>query len=126
MRSGETTSQTNANVVAEIVLAPDAPTFSNAVLRVRISNVTYVGSAAPVMADAELRNLSHHAGSESRWTLILTVSHVDPSQAYGASAHMNLAGDGRIAPSDYISMESHPVLTYGHPNRVIIRLRRVE
>jgi hypothetical protein len=40
--------------------------------------------------------------------------------------HVDLDKDGEVSVGDYISMESHPVLTYGHPDHVEVAVQKVE
>ena len=40
--------------------------------------------------------------------------------------HIDVDRDGRVSRGDYITMESYPVLTWGHPDRVTVRVREVK
>jgi hypothetical protein len=45
---------------------------------------------------------------------------------YAISVHVDIDGDGEIGIGDYISMERYPVLTYGYPNHVTVRVKRID
>jgi hypothetical protein len=51
---------------------------------------------------------------------------VDEGAGYSVRVHVDLDGDRRVSRGDFISTESHPVLTLGRPDRVTVRVREVK
>jgi hypothetical protein len=49
-----------------------------------------------------------------------------PNRSYTVSVLVDLDGDGQISRGDFVNMASYPVLTFGHPEDVRIRVRRVD
>jgi len=50
----------------------------------------------------------------------IEVGQVDLSRSFGVRAHVDVNGDGKVAPGDLISTQSLPVLTHGAPNYVVV------
>lgn len=50
----------------------------------------------------------------------------DKESSYAVRVHVDVDGDGKVSVGDYITMESYPVLTYGYPNYVSVRVKKVE
>ena len=40
--------------------------------------------------------------------------------------HVDVDNDGKISVGDYINMESYPVLTYGNPNYISVKVKNVK
>ena len=49
----------------------------------------------------------------------------DERARYAVRVHVDIDGDGQVSRGDYLNMESYPVLTYGHPSRVTVRVQEV-
>jgi hypothetical protein len=49
----------------------------------------------------------------------------DMRARYQVRVHVDVDKDGKVSRGDYITTESYPVLTFGHPSRVRVRVRPV-
>lgn len=78
------------------------------------------GLAAPV---AEQRLAQVPLGD----LLTLEVSVPDPDErtSYAVRVHVDITGDGSVSAGDFVSTQSHPVLTQGHGTQVTVPVRRV-
>src|SRR5262245_36046387 len=115
----------SAVVRCVIVLDQNAPSFGAATLFVRIDDVTLADAPSAPLAQARLDRLAHRQGSASRWAIQLDGAARQPQHRYSIWAHLDIDGDGQIGRGDYITMESYPVLTFGHPAEATVRLRPV-
>jgi hypothetical protein len=50
---------------------------------------------------------------------------VDPRAHYVVTAHADLDGDGEVSVGDYVTVESYPLLTWGHLAVASLELREV-
>jgi uncharacterized lipoprotein YbaY len=50
---------------------------------------------------------------------------IDPRHSYSVRVHVDMTSSGLVEAGDYVSTESHPVLTRGHGTEREVRVRRV-
>jgi len=111
-------------VEGEIRFPPDAA-FVGATVHVRLQDVTLADGPARTVAEQTIPNVSHPGTSGGTVAFALRGQGLDMRARYVVRVHVDVDGDGRVSRDDYISTESYPVLTFGHRNRVILRVRRV-
>lgn len=111
-------------VEGEIRFPPGAPTFVGATVRVRLLDVTRADAPSRTVAELTIPHVSHSGGPRGI-AFALAAKGVDPRAHYIVQVHVDVNGDGRVSRGDFITTESYPVLTFGHPNRVIARVRPV-
>jgi uncharacterized lipoprotein YbaY len=115
------------NVVEGVIRLPDgAPTFAGATMRVRLLDVTRADAPSRTVAELTVPDVSH-SGSPAGIPFVLPAEGVDPSAHYIVHVHIDVDvdGDQRVSAGDLITTESHPVLTFGHPSRLTVRVRAV-
>jgi uncharacterized lipoprotein YbaY len=112
-------------VRGRILLDKDVGPFTGATVYVRLENVSRADAAAEVVAEQVHRGVSHRAGEEKALAFELRVEGFNERAAYSVRVHVDVEDDGVISRGDYISPESHPVLTYGRPDEVDVRLERI-
>src|SRR5712671_6130340 len=105
-------------VTADVVLGADLPSFSGATLRARLEDVTYADRPATALDERVVRDVAHRAGAEQRVHVVFDASGADPSAHYTVAAHLARHDGEDIRPGDYLTVESYPVLTSGHPSRI--------
>jgi hypothetical protein len=88
-------------------------------------DVSRAGAASPVVAETVLRDVRLDRAAKEGIDFRIPVSQIDPVAHYSVRALIDLDGDGRASVGDYVSTQSHPVLTRGHPDRVEILVRLV-
>jgi len=82
------------------------------------------------MADAPARGLSGQivdlTAGHGPLSFELRVPAVDETGSYVVSAHADLDSDGAVSRGDFITTQSYPVLSFGHPDRAEILLKPVQ
>ena len=58
-------------------------------------------------------------------TFEIDVGEPDGRTSYAVRVHVDVTGDGRVSPGDFVSTQSHPVLTQGYPSEVTVPVQRV-
>ncbi len=111
-------------VEGEITFEKNTPAFTNAKMFVYLEKVTHANAASEVMA-YYVRDISFDPKTKNVLTFVLDGKPSDPREAYAVRVHIDLDGDGKISPGDFINMQNYPVLTFGHPRKVSIHVRQV-
>jgi uncharacterized lipoprotein YbaY len=115
----------DARLVSGTILLPhDAPAAQGVPIYVRLLETSYADAPARVIATQQLHAVRLEGGSSHPFEL--TIERLDPKGHYIIDAHVDLDRDGRIGRGDYITMMSHPVLTFGRPDRIAVEVRRVD
>jgi uncharacterized lipoprotein YbaY len=112
-------------VKGEILLGEAERSFTGATVHVQLEDVSYADAPSRVIAEQVIPNVSHESGTEHALRFALYGNVPDDKGRYIVTVHVDLQGQGRVSRGDYLSMESYPVLTYGNPNQISIRLREV-
>ena len=58
-------------------------------------------------------------------TFEIDVGEPDERTSYAVRVHVDVTGDGRVSPGDFVSTQSHPVLTQGFGSEVTVPVQRV-
>lgn len=113
-----------------VLLGEGLPSFADASLNVRIEEVSEADAPARVVARQTVLAVSHEQGVCDVVRFALgPLAFYDQEAAYVVRAHIALAGDSEIRspePGDFITMESYPVLTFGNPNWIAVRVNEVQ
>jgi uncharacterized lipoprotein YbaY len=113
-----------ALVTGEIVFDSEAA-FSDAVVRVMLEDVSLAGAPATVIAEQVIRNVDSRGG-RIPFSLEGTLPADNDDRArYSVRAHVSLHGGEDFKKGDFISTQSYPVLTHGHPKRVTVHVKRI-
>lgn len=113
-------------VSGEILFPEDTPSFSGATAFVQVEDVSRADAPASVLAEQTIQNVSCSKGLTAKLAFRLEVPRFEPRAHLNVRVHVDLDGDQQVSRGDYISMESYPVLTYGYPSRVRVRVRQVK
>jgi uncharacterized lipoprotein YbaY len=95
-----------------------------AIVRVKVEDVSRLDAAAVVIAEAVLP-LASGAAAGADIPFSITVPAADEAASYGVRAHVDTTGSGDISPGDLVSNQAYPVLTQGHPDRVLVEARKI-
>ena len=109
----------------KIVFEADTHAFEGAVVHIRVEDVTRVDATAVRVAEKVLQPVSHPAGSTRGPEFQMPVHLPDPTAHYSVRVHVDVDGDGQVSRGDFISTQSYPVLTRGHPNYIEVKVRQV-
>lgn len=110
----------------EIIFDEGTRSFSGATVYARLEDVSRADAPSKVVVEQVIRNVSHQAGHSRTLPIDLRGKIPNEEASYVVRVHVDVDGDGQVSRGDYISMESHPVLTFGYPNQVVVRMREVK
>jgi uncharacterized lipoprotein YbaY len=122
-----TMSSSDAQLVkGEILFPKELGSFSGATVNVYLEDVSLLDAPAKIVAKQVIANLNHSMGTENRVEFVLQCKKIaDIRASYSIRVHVAFRSDEQIHRGDYISTESYPVLTFGDPNRVSVRVTEV-
>jgi len=100
--------------------------FSGARMRIILEDVSRVDAASVGVAEQIIDAFSYDPTDGASLAFSLPGEVPDDRANYAVRVHIDVDRDGRVSRGDYITMESYPVLTQGHPERVTVRVREVK
>ena len=112
-------------LICEVAFDEETRPFSGATMYVRLEDVSWADAPATVVAEQVVHNVSYQPGDKRRVVVNLRGKVLDKGSRYAVYVHVDIDGDRQITPGDYVSTQSYPVLTFGHPDRVTVRVRKV-
>lgn len=112
-------------VSGEILFSKYAQSFSGATVYVRLEDVSNADAPSKVIAEQILRDISYKAQSKAPLAFSIHGNSVNAKASYAIRVHVDTDDDKVVSLGDYISMESYPVLTFGFPNKVSVRVQKV-
>ncbi len=113
-------------IIGEILFCAKLNSFSGATVNVYLEDVSFLDAPAKIVAKQVISHVAHEMGTENRVKFALIGEIADIRARYSLRVHTALSGNEQIQRGDYISMESYPVLTFGHPHQVTIRVQEVK
>ena len=113
-------------VKGKIVFEDVARPFTDATMYVRLERITAADIASEVVADCVERDLAFDPTTSSDLSFAIAGNSPDPQASYAIRVHIDIDGDGEVSQGDFISMQSYPVITFGHPREVSILVRQVK
>ena len=113
-------------VKGTVTFEKDAPAFTGATMYVRLENTTLADVAAEVVADYVERDIAFVPETTKALSFAIDGKAPDPRASYTVRVHIDLDGDGEVSQGDFISTQSYPVITFGHPREVSILVRQVK
>ena len=125
MTKGKQMTNEAAVLVSGQVILNEIRSFSGATVYVRLEDVTRADVPSVVVAEQIIQDVSYSADNQQEIAFLLTGMAPDPRARYNVRVHVDVDGDERISQGDYLSMQSYPVLTDGHPDHVSVRLHQV-
>ena len=116
-------------VTGHVKFEQDPPKFSNAVLTVKLADVSLADAQSPVIA---IQTQSVRAEDINGLTFELTPSgdapEINPRASYSVSAHLSLHPNDNpteIRQGDYLTTQSYPVLTQGNPSSIDVEVKHI-
>ena len=102
---------------------PELP--PEAVLRIRLLDTTYTDAPALVLSELLVNDVAAAANAGRPVAFRVQAEGVHPRSTYTLMAHVSLTGGEKIQPGDYMSTQSYPVITFGHPTHVAVIVERI-
>ena len=118
-------SVTQVPVTVRVTFDVEANAFQSATLYGFVEDVSRADAPAQSLASLVLRDVSHAAGETDGPEFTIRVAVPDPKSVLAVRVHIDVDGDGSYSRGDFITMESYPVLTHGHPDRISVRVRQI-
>jgi hypothetical protein len=113
-------------VEGNITFDKSGASFSGATAYIRLEDTSQVDTASGIIAEKVIHNVSHEKGGNDKLPISLQGQISNERANYIISVHIDVDGDGQISYGDYINMESYPILTFGHPNKVSVCVQQVK
>ena len=98
-----------ALIQGEILLPPDAPSFSDADLIVKVQDTRESDAPARILARRIKTGIAYDATQAKVVHFSITMSDSVKASGGTVSVLLDLDGDGQITRGDYINMESYPI-----------------
>jgi uncharacterized lipoprotein YbaY len=96
-----------------------------AAVHVRLLNTTRVDAPSAIAGEVTLHDVRLDRAAEEGIDFRVSVAEMDPQARYEVAVWIDVDGDGARGRGDYVSTASHPVLTRGFPDRVLVPVRRI-
>ncbi len=109
----------------EIVFDERATPFAGAAVHVRLEEVSEADAAAVLIAEEVTRDVTFDPVRQRTIAFAIHGAVPDQAASYLVRVHIDVDGDGVVSSGDFISTQSHPVLTHGYPRVVTIPVRQV-
>lgn len=115
-------------VRGKITISPKVKKFSRATAHIYLEDISYADATAEVLTELVLKDISHGVAKSIAETVIdfklsvPPVSVINPRNDYSVRVWIDLDGDGKKGKGDLHSNQTYPVLTYGRPNEVNIKI----
>lgn len=113
-------------VTGEIFFSKDLDSFSGAKVIVYLEDVSSLDAPSRIIVKQVIPNIYHEIGTENRVKFALKAENLNERASYSIRVHVSFHEDELIHRADYITMENYPVLTFGYPNHVSVRVQQVE
>jgi hypothetical protein len=113
-------------VKGKITFEEAAPPFTGATMYVRLESITAADIGSEAVADYVERDVAFEPKTSSELSFAIAGNPPEPRVSYAVRVHIDIDGDGQVSKGDFISMQSYPVITFGHPREVSILVRQVK
>lgn len=112
-------------VSGELTFDPNIRLPSGAKARVALLETSRADAPAQVITEKVITEIAALVNRGRPVPFVLPGVVTDQRGSYTVSVHVDLDGDGQVGEGDFITMQSYPVLTYGNPSRVSVRVKEV-
>ena len=113
-------------VKGKITFEEGAPPFTGATMYVRLERITAADIASEAVAEYVERGIAFDPKTSSDFLFAIAGDPPDARASYAVRVHIDIDGDGEVSKGDFISMQSYPVITFGHPRELSILVRQVK
>ena len=121
----EGNSPTPTPLRGQVVFDDSAHSFDGATLYVFLEDTTLADASAVSVAEQVTEGVAYDARTRNVLPFALDGFVPDERAHYTVRALVDLDGDGRVSRGDFVNVESYPVLTWGRPREVTVRVERV-
>lgn len=101
---------------------PEPPPIVTRTARIVVEDVSTADLRATRVSDRRITP----ADPEELRSVTIDVPEPDLRASYSVRVHIDVDGSGAISAGDFVSTQSHPVLTRGHGTEVTVPVTRVD
>ncbi len=112
-------------VSGKILLKDWAGESGPATVYVRLLDTTRIDAPSSVAAEVVVQDVRLDRAEKEGIGFRLSVEEIDPRARYEVAAWIDVDRDGAKGRGDYTSTASHPVLTRGYPDQVLVPVHRI-
>ena len=112
-------------VSGEIHFAQKPQLPSDAKAHVRLLDTSMADAPSRLVAETVLKDISQQANLGNPIPFVLNGDPPHERGSYTISVLVDLDGDGKASPGDFINTQSYPVLTFGYPNNVSVQVKQI-
>jgi uncharacterized lipoprotein YbaY len=113
-------------VAGEIIFDSRPPEGAEATLIVRIEDVSSLDAPSRVIAERRVETVPlRGAGASLPFEISVPRAAVQQQRQYSVRVHLDLSGSGEVSRGDFVSTQSHPVLTENSGTLVQVPVRQV-
>lgn len=114
-------------VRGRIIFKSSRPELTGATIYIRLEDVSRADASSHLVSEQVIENPAEYVSAEGiPFVLSGNQGDLNSQRRYSVSVHIDMDGSGEISGGDYISTESNPVLTQGHPNHVTVLVEKVD
>lgn len=113
-------------VTGKITFEEGAPSFTGATVYVRLENITVADAASEVIGDYVERDVAFDPKTDRDLSFAIAGEAANPRDSYSVRVHIDVDGDGEVSVGDFISTQTYPVITFGHPRQISVLVRQVK
>jgi uncharacterized lipoprotein YbaY len=112
-------------VQGDIIFDHKSLLLANATVLIRLEDTSLADAPAKLIAQQVVTHIPEEIVERGKLPFALWGDIPDERATYTIYVLIDTDGDGKVSRGDYITMESYPVLTFGHPNYVAVRVHRI-
>jgi uncharacterized lipoprotein YbaY len=112
-------------IKGEVKFEDHAVSFSNATMHVYLENVSAADASSEVVGYYERKNVSYPDNKSKTLSFEITGKELNERESYTIRVHIDIKSSGRVSKGDFISMQSYPVATFGHPRLISVLVKQV-
>ncbi|WP_458209769.1 YbaY family lipoprotein [Haladaptatus sp. NG-SE-30] len=117
---------TDPLVSGKIIFEPVTPHLAGATIHIRLEDVSIADKASETISEQTLSDVTDDMIEQDGIPFELYGQLPDDKARYIVSVHVDSNDNGEVSQGDFITTESYPVLTFGNPDSLTVRVQRIE
>lgn len=113
-------------VTGEILFPAHSVLPNNALAYVHLLDTSLADAPSIIIAEEVIEDIAGKAARGERIRFAIYGEIQNQRASYSVSVHIDVDRDGRVGAGDYINMQNYPVITFGYPNHIEVKVVRVK
>ena len=114
-------------LTVQVLFEEKLESVSDATIYISILDVTMADAPSKVILQQVVKDIDYKANNNKSYQEFRIYGQIPNNKASTPlEVHVDVDNDGKISVGDYINMESYPVLTYGNPNYISVKVKNVK